>query len=120
MKIKPGKAKYKNMFTVAREKRIDHTAINLRKEMEDRLRQSIDEIAGMDMRRPLRRPRIQLSDSLQQSLFQLEDTLVVSPTEPLGTDSIPFGIDTLLIKSDTLSLKTDTLSIETDTIVIKD
>ena len=85
MKIRPGKAKYKNMFAVAREKSLDNTTINLRKEMDDKLRQSIQEIAGTDLTQPMRRPRMELPDSLKNSLFLLEDTVAVSldyPTTP--------------------------------------
>ena len=84
MKIRPGKAKYKNMFTVAREKQLDNTTINLRQEMNEKLQQSIQDIAGMELRQPLRRPRTEIPDSLKQSLFQLEDTLVVNPAEPFN------------------------------------
>ncbi len=85
MKIRPGKAKYKNLFTVAREKSLDSTTINLRKEMDDKLRQSIQEVAGMELRQPMRRPRTEIPDSLKRNFFQLEDTTTASllPTENL-------------------------------------
>lgn len=70
MKIRLGKAKYKNMFTVAREKKLDGT-INLRKEMDEKLRQSINEIVGAELSQPVRRPRSEMPDSLRRSYFQL-------------------------------------------------
>lgn len=88
MKIRLGKAKYKDLFTVAREKELDTMTINLRKEMDEKLRHSIQEIAGMELTQPMRRPRIELSDSLKRNLFQLEDTTAVSPTETIEIDSV--------------------------------
>lgn len=79
MKIRLGKAKYKDMFTVARQKDLENTTINLRQEMDEKLRQSIQEIAGMELRQPMRRPRMEIPDSLRQHLFQLEDTVATSP-----------------------------------------
>ena len=74
MKIRLGKAKYKDMFTVAREKDLDNTTINLRKQMDEKLRQTIQEIAGMELRQPMRRPRIELSDRQKREFFQLVDS----------------------------------------------
>ncbi|MCD8030490.1 MAG: AsmA family protein [Bacteroides sp.] len=93
MRIRLGKAKYKNMFTVAREKVLNQTpTINLRKEMDEKLRQSIQDIAGMDLTRPLRRPRVELPDSLKRDYFQLEDT---TATTPLDTNLLPEGMEAL-------------------------
>lgn len=74
MKIRLGKAKYKDLFAVAREKSLS-SSINLRKEMDEKLRQSIQDIAGMDLAQPVRRPRMEIPDSLKQSFFQLVDTV---------------------------------------------
>ena len=74
MKIRLGKAKYKDMFTVAREKDLDKTTINLRKEMDEKLRQSIQDIAGMELTQPMRRPRVEIPDSLKREYFQLIDS----------------------------------------------
>ena len=93
MKIRLGKAKYKDMFTVAREKEIDTTAINLRKEMDLKLRQSIQEIAGMELTQPMRRPRIVLPDSLRRNFFQLEDTVAINPSDSISTETV---IDTVI------------------------
>lgn len=82
MKIRLGKAKYKDMFTVAREKNLNKTTINLRKEMEEKLRQSIQDIAGMDLTQPIRRPRTEIPDSLKRSYFQLVDTTGVDTLRP--------------------------------------
>ena len=86
MKIRLGKAKYKDMFTVARQKDLDNTTFNLRKEMDERLRQSINEIVGAELSQPLRRPKIEIPDSLKRSYFHLEDTVASSP---LATETIP-------------------------------
>ncbi|MDR2921590.1 MAG: AsmA family protein [Tannerella sp.] len=103
MKIRLGKAKYKNLFTVAREERLDDTVINLRKEMDEKLRSSIDEIVGAELSRPVRRPRTAIPDSLRRSLFQLEDTVAVSPIATdipvnidISVDSVPSTPDSLL------------------------
>ena len=116
MKIRPGKAKYKNMFTVAREKRLEHTTINLRKEMDEKLQQSIRDIAGIDLRQPLRRPRTEIPDSLQQRLFQLVDTLVVSLAEPLATESLLISTDSLLIAPENLIIVIDSIVVDNDSI----
>lgn len=91
MKIRLGKAKYKNLFTVAREKDLDNTTINLRKEMDERLRKSISEIAGTDLSQPIRRPRVEIPDSLRRRYFQLEDTVA---TTPLDIKQVPDSIGT--------------------------
>lgn len=91
MKIRLGKAKYKDMFTVAREKKLDKTPINLREEMDAKLRQSIQDIAGMELTQSVRRPRVEIPDSLKRSFFQLEEA---APGETLHTDSLVGGQDT--------------------------
>lgn len=87
MKIRLGKAKYKNLFTVAREESLDNTVINLRKDMDEKLRSTINEIVGTELSRPVRRPRTAIPDSLRQSLFHLEDTTATTPlaVEPIDT-----------------------------------
>lgn len=80
MKIRLGKAKYKHLF-IAKGKKIDNTVINLRKEMDNKLRQSIDEIVGMDIKTSVRRPRVALPDSLKNAFFVLEDTIASSPID---------------------------------------
>ncbi|NDV84611.1 AsmA family protein [Bacteroides sp. 51] len=92
MKIRLGKAKYKDMFTVAREKDLDKTNINLRKEMDEKLRQSIQDIAGMDLTQPMRRPRVEMPDSLKREYFQLMDS-----SEALHPDSLTDGETTIPI-----------------------
>ncbi|MCD8165990.1 MAG: hypothetical protein LUE93_07585 [Bacteroides sp.] len=93
MKIRLGKAKYKNMFTVAREKVLNNTpTINLRKEMDEKLRQSIQEIASMELTQPMRRPRVELPDSLKRDYFHLEDT---TATTLLDTGLMPEGTEVL-------------------------
>lgn len=90
MKIRLGKAKYKDLFTVAREKKLDYTVINLRQEMDEKLRQSITEIVGADLSQPVRRPRVEIPDSLRHSFFHLEDTIAASPTDiNVLSDTIP-------------------------------
>ena len=79
MKIRLGKAKYKDMFTVAKEKDIDPTAFNLRREMDKKLRQNIQEIVSMEQIQTIRRPRMELPDSVRLNYFHLEDTI---PNEP--------------------------------------
>lgn len=74
MKIRLGKAKYKNLFTAAREEKIEGTTINLRQEMDEKLRQTIGEIVGADISRPVRRPKVAIPDSLRNAYFTLEDT----------------------------------------------
>ena len=92
MKIRPGKAKYKDLFSATREKKITNT-INLRKEMDERLRQSILDIAGMELRQPMRRPRLELPDSLQQTFFQLVDTVAVSLMEVSPLETTPAEVN---------------------------
>lgn len=90
MKIRLGKAKYKNIFTAAREESLDNTVINLRKEMDEKLRSSISEIVGAELSRPMRRPRTSIPDSLRRSLFHLEDTVAVTPIDTsMPVDSVP-------------------------------
>lgn len=90
MKIRLGKAKYKNIFTAAREESLDNTVINLRKEMDEKLRSSISEIVGAELSRPVRRPRTAIPDSLRRSLFHLEDTVAASPIDTsMPVDSVP-------------------------------
>lgn len=81
MKIRLGKAKYKNLFTVAKEKKVDNTVINLRKEMDRKLRESIGEIVGADISASVRKPRVTISDSLKNAFFELEDTIATSPVD---------------------------------------
>lgn len=90
MKIRLGKPKYKSLFTVAREEKLDNTVINLRKDMDEKLRKSIGEIVGAELSHPVRRPRTAIADSLKQSLFQLEDTVATTPLaiEPVDSLSI--------------------------------
>lgn len=83
MKIRLGKAKYKNLFTAAREETLDHTVINLRQEMNKKLRNSISEIVGAELSRLVRRPKTAIPDSLRRSLFQLEDTVAVTPIDTI-------------------------------------
>lgn len=93
MKIRLGKAKYKNLFTVAREKEVNQT-INLRWEMDEKLRTSIHEIVGSELSRPIRRPRTEIPDSLRRSLFHLEDTTATTPleVEPVAAETLPDSI----------------------------
>ncbi|MCD7901712.1 MAG: AsmA family protein [Bacteroides sp.] len=84
MKIRLAKPKYKDIFTVAREQQLDNTTINIRKEMENKLRRSILEILGSPLTRPVVRPSISLPDSLKRAYFQL-DTTKVEIEEPLET-----------------------------------
>ena len=98
MKIRPGKAKYKNMFTVAREKRLEHT-INLRQEMDEKLRQSIENIAGVDLSQPILRPRLEIPDSLKTSFFVLEDTTATNIVETTIIDSPPIISDTISVET---------------------
>ncbi|MDR2913670.1 MAG: AsmA family protein [Tannerella sp.] len=103
MKIRPGKAKYKNLFTVAREKSLDSTTINLRREMDDKLRQSIQEIAGMELRQPMRRPKMEIPDSLKHNFFQLEDTTAVSLLPTGSTEIITDTIAEEVLSNDSLN-----------------
>ena len=89
MKIRLGKPKYKNLFTVVREEKLDNTVINLRKDMDEKLRKSIGEIIGAELSRPVRRPRTAIADSLKQTLFQLEDTVATNPLATETIDSVP-------------------------------
>ncbi len=75
MKIRLAKAKYKDLFTVAREEKISGT-VNIRQEMGNKLRKSISEILGSDIRQPVRRPRSSLPDSLRNEYFRLDTTAV--------------------------------------------
>jgi len=103
MKIRLGKAKYKDLFTVTRQKDLDSTSINLRKEMDEKLRQSIQEIVSMELQQPIRRPRMELPDSLRRNYFQLEDTIAVTP---LDSTAIPLidSINTSLLDSLNITL----------------
>lgn len=87
MKIRLAKAKYKDLFTVAREKKLTET-INVREEMVDKLRKSINEIVSSDIRQPVNRPRVSLPDSLRNEFFRL-DTTTVNVVMPV--DSIDNG-----------------------------
>lgn len=88
MKIRLGKAKYKNLFAVAREESLDNTVINLRKDMDEKLRSTIGEIVGAEVSRPVRRPRTAIPDSLRQTLFHLEDTTATTPLAIEPVDSL--------------------------------
>ena len=87
MKIRLGKAKYKDLFTVARQKELDTATINLRVEMDKKLRQSIRDIAGMELTHPIRRPRTEIPDSLKRNLFQLEDTVITNPPDTITIET---------------------------------
>lgn len=77
MKIRLAKAKYKDLFTVARQEDLDNTVINLRVEMQKKLQQNIEEIVGADLSRPIRRTRTVIPDSLKNTFFKLDTTTVV-------------------------------------------
>ncbi|NDV57892.1 hypothetical protein [Bacteroides sp. 519] len=79
MKIRLAKAKYKDLFTVAREKQLTET-INVREEMGQKLRKSINEIVGSDLKQPIRRPKSSLPDSLRNEYFRMDTTKVAFPT----------------------------------------
>lgn len=81
MKIRLGKAKYKNLFTAVREERVEGTTINLRREMDEKLKQTINEIVGADLSRPIRRPRVEIPDSLKSAFFALEDTTATTAVD---------------------------------------
>lgn len=86
MKIRLAKAKYKDLFTVARQEDLTNTVINVRQEMGNKLRKNIEEIIGSDLSRPVRRARSSLPDSLRRNFFQLDTTAVSVEEVP---DSIP-------------------------------
>ncbi len=69
-------AKYKDLFTPAKDKSLASTQVNLRHHMEESLRKSIGEIMDEPLTAPVRRPRVALNDSLQREYFQLDTTRV--------------------------------------------
>ncbi len=87
IKFRLAKAKYKDMFTPAKEKSLASVQINLRQQMEEGLRKSIDEIMNAPLTASVRRPRVALSDSLQREYFRLDTTKVEVP-ETVGQINI--------------------------------
>lgn len=83
MKIRLAKAKYKDLFAVAREQQLNNTTINIREEMENKLRKSILDILKAPSTWPMAHPSISLSDSLKQTYFQLDTTTVMKEEEAI-------------------------------------
>lgn len=79
IKFRLAKAKYKDIFTPTKEKSLASVQINLRQQMEESLRKSIDEIMSAPLAASIRQPRVTLSDSLRQEYFQLDTTKVEAP-----------------------------------------
>ncbi|MDR1369530.1 MAG: hypothetical protein LBJ72_05315 [Dysgonamonadaceae bacterium] len=88
MKIRLAKAKYKNLFTPAKEQDLAGTEINLRQEMDKKLKKSIEDIIRQPATHELRRPGTGLPDSLLRSFFQLDTTKVDYPQVEEQSDSI--------------------------------
>ena len=88
MKIRLAKAKYKDIFTPAKEKNMAETKINLRQEMNKKLRKSIEDIMIQPATTRMQRPRLELPDSLQKSFFQLDTTKVDYPQPEEVVDSV--------------------------------
>ena len=88
MKTRLAKAKYKDIFTPAKEKNLAETKINVREEMNKKLRKSIEDIMSQPATTRMQRPRIELPDSLQRSYFQLDTTKVDYPQPEEVSDSI--------------------------------
>ncbi len=87
MKFRLARAKYKDLFSPAKEKSLANTQINLRKQMEEGLQKTIAEIMSEPLNATVRRPRITLNDSLRREYFQL-DTAKVEVPEGMELQSI--------------------------------
>ncbi len=88
MKIRLAKAKYKDLFTPAKEQDLAETKINLRQEMDVKLKKSIEDIIARPATAELQRPKIELPDSLQKTFFQLDTTKVDYPQPEEVKDSV--------------------------------
>ncbi len=88
MKIRLAKAKYKDLFTPAKEQDLMETKINLRQEMNKKLKKSIENIMTQPATSELQKPQIVLPDSLQKTFFQLDTTKVDYPQQEVVKDSI--------------------------------
>ncbi len=88
MKIRLAKAKYKDLFTPAKEQDLTKTKINIRQEMDRKLKKSIEDIILQPATLGQQKPMIELADSLQKTFFQLDTAKVDYPQPEDAKDSI--------------------------------
>ncbi len=95
MKIRLAKPKYSDLFTPAKVQSLETTQTNLRQQLHESLKKSIDAIIQAPASSPIRRPQVQLNDSLNNLYFKMDTTTVNYP--------LAEGKETLQTVSDSIS-----------------
>ncbi len=79
MKIRLAKPKYNDLFTPVKVQSLEASQTNLRQQLHENLKKSIDEIIHAPATSGIRRPQINLSDSLNNAYFKMDTTKVDYP-----------------------------------------
>jgi hypothetical protein len=89
IKFRLAKAKYKDLFTPAKKQTLASVQVNLRQQMYDHLKKTIDEIINEPSATPSFKSRLMISEDLKQEYFKLDTTTVALPEEIPEESAVP-------------------------------
>lgn len=87
MKIRLAKPKYKDLFTPVKIQDLEASQTNVRQQLHESLKRNIDEIMNAPAAAPIRRPQVNLNDSLNNIFFKMDTTTVNYPLTPENEQS---------------------------------